>query len=646
MRSAVVVKTFAASAVLLSLALSISVTLGAAAAEQTAKLRGAESALTKAEALYKGGKSTEAAAAFDQANKALGELASVAELARPVGALHKRLVTLHDNLEVDGATVSAVAGAEAMESPAMPEKPTTKPVKTTGTPKKPVGNTNPAAAGDVSFTKQVAPMLVGKCGNCHVTGAKGQFSMSTFASLMRGSKGGPVVLPGKGKGSRIIEVLDSGDMPRGGGSVSGDEIALLSKWIDQGAKYDGKNQTDSLAMFGPAQPDKPEPPPMLDVVAATGKEEVLFSRDIAPVIADNCMGCHGTQNNPPGRLRLNTFKELLIGGDSGLCVMPGKGADSLIVKKLKGTAGDRMPRCKPPLSDAVIAKFEKWIQLGAKFDGADPKQTMDLIAGAYLASVSTSEQLAAARADRAQKMWKMALPDVKPIEKETKNYHLIGNVSEATFDQVATVAEQAATTISHSYHAPEDKPLVKGKMTLFVLKQRFDYSEFARMVEERTPSNAARGHFRYNIINAYGVILPPTNDEFPLLGLVAQQTGGLYMASVGRSPRWFAEGAGAVIAMQTEGSSARHDPRLKALQDTLPTALGGGAKAVEFMNNALPTEENDALSYGFVNTMMSSKSKFEQLVRLLKQGQDFDGAFGLVYKTSPAAAVSNWASKR
>src|SRR6202011_5104454 len=91
-----------------------------------------------------------------------------------------------------------------------------RPTKTT------ISRTQSGAPGGISFTRQIPPMLVAKCGNVHVAAAKAQFSMAAFASLIRGSKSGVVVLPGKGSGSRMIEVIESGDMPRGGGSVAKD----------------------------------------------------------------------------------------------------------------------------------------------------------------------------------------------------------------------------------------------------------------------------------------------------------------------------------------------------------------------------------------------------------------------------------------
>ncbi len=541
--------------------------LAAPTPEQTEKLHAAEAALTKAETQYKANKVADAAAALGLAQAALAPLAEGKDPPKQVESLRRRIVNLHDNMEIDGVKVAAVPAsltapvAEAAPpektmvskpvsgKPAsgktMPERPlVTRPVRPGKTP------AGGLAAGQVSFTKQVVPLLVAKCGKCHVSEAKGKFSMATYASLMRGNKDGAVVLPGKGDGSRIVEVIDNGDMPRGGGMVSKDELSLLKKWIDEGAKFDGRDPSDNLntlnAMVVPAGGKPVEmAAPVLNVVAATGKEGVLFSRDIAPVLAEQCIDCHGDMQNPAGKLRLTTFKNLLIGGDSGLTVQPGNASTSLMVKKIKGTAGDRMPKNKPPLSDDVIAKFEQWVKEGAKFDGLDPNQSMELLAGTYLAQVSTHEQLSVARAERSRKMWRLANPDSKPVEKDTKNFFLIGNVSEEKLAEVAAAADQAATSIIRTFHVPDDKPLVKGKITLFVFRKKFDYGEFGRMVEAREISGGSRGHSRYTVINAYGTIVPPSGNEYSLLALVGEQAGGLYVASLGRAPHWFSAARGA-----------------------------------------------------------------------------------------------------
>jgi hypothetical protein len=643
------------SGVVIGTVVGLSVWIAAASAaptaEQTAKLHAAEAALTKGESLYKNGKLAEAAAAVDQAQKSLADLAEAKDLARQLQPIARRLVSLHDNLAVEGAEVSAIDAAVTSlaspgnEKPAMdkpmvekPAKPAARPmVKTTATRPQPAG-----AAGEISFTKQVAPLLVGKCGKCHVSAAKGQFSMATFTSLMRGNKDGPVVLPGKGTGSRIIEVIESGDMPRGGGQVAKDELAMLTKWIDQGAKFDGRNPADSLGGAAPAAAGKMEPEPMLGVVAATGKESVLFSRDIAPVIAEQCIGCHGAQQNPGGQLRLTSFAALLKGGTSGVCVQPGRPAASLIVRKIKGLSGARMPLRKPPLSDDVIAKFDKWVAEGAKFDGHDPDDPTDFVASTYVASVSTHEQLAAARAQRAHQIWHLAIPDESPDEKETKNFLVLGNVGPEKLAEIADVAERDAAIIARNYHAPDGKPLVKGKMTLFVCSRRVDYSEFGKMVEEREIPSSGRGHSRFNVVNAYGSIVPPQNGEYSLVALVGQQVGGVYMASIGRTPQWFGDGAGAVIGLQLDSK----DPRLKSWQQAIPGVLASGVKPDGFLTRSLSEEQNEVLSYGFVKTLMSSSAKFNSLLSSLRQGDDFDSAFRRAYGAAPAQAAMVWAARK
>jgi hypothetical protein len=643
----------ALAAVLMGLLAWAAVAIAAPTADQTAKLRAAESALTKAESLYKNGKLAEAAAAVNHTQKSLAALVDAKDLSKQLQPIARRLVNLHDDLAVDGANVSMIDAAVASLANPTTDKPVTAkpsetPVKPATTQPRPIPKTTTPrpqpgiAAGELSFTKQIAPLLVGKCGKCHVSAAKGQFSMATFASLMRGNKDGPVILPGKGTGSRIVEVIESGDMPRGGGQVAKDELAMLSKWIDQGAKFDGRNPADPLGGAAAAGPAKMEPEPMLGVVAATGKESVLFSRDIAPVLAEQCIGCHGAQQNPGGQLRLTSFTSLLKGGTSGVCIQPGRPAASLIVRKIKGLSGDRMPLRKPPLSDAVIAKFEKWVAEGAKFDGHDPDDPMDFVAASYVASVSTHEQLATARAQRARQIWHLAIPDEQPDEKETKNFLVLGNVGPERLAEIADVAERDAAIVARNYHAPEGKPLVKGKMTLFVCGRRVDYSEFGKMVEEREVPSTSRGHFRFNMVNAYGTIVPPQNGDYSLVALVGQQVGGLYIASLGRSPQWFGDGAGAVIGLQLDSK----DPRLKAWQQAVPTVLASGVKPDGFLTRSLGQEENEVLSYGFLKTLMSSSAKFNSLINSLRQGDEFESAFRRAYGAAPTQAAMVWAARK
>jgi hypothetical protein len=97
-----------------------------------------------------------------------------------------------------------------------------------------------------------------------------------------------------------------------------------------------------------------------------------FEKKIRPVLVAQCYGCHSAEAEAKkklrGGLKLDTRDALRAGGDSGPAVVPGKPAESLLLKTLRYDGDVRMPP-KGKLPDAVLADFEKWIRTGA----ADPR---------------------------------------------------------------------------------------------------------------------------------------------------------------------------------------------------------------------------------------------------------------------------------
>ncbi|MBL8206937.1 MAG: PSD1 domain-containing protein [Blastocatellia bacterium] len=92
----------------------------------------------------------------------------------------------------------------------------------------------------------------------------------------------------------------------------------------------------------------------------------LFEKKIRPVLVDNCYACHSSKmKKPMGGLVLDTKEGLLKGGVSGAAIVPGKPAESLLMRVMR--YGDPMLKMPPAgqLPDAVIADFEQWISAGA-----------------------------------------------------------------------------------------------------------------------------------------------------------------------------------------------------------------------------------------------------------------------------------------
>ncbi|HVX63488.1 MAG TPA: c-type cytochrome domain-containing protein [Pirellulales bacterium] len=501
-------------------------------------------------------------------------------------------------------------------------------------PKKPAV-TKPTEMG-VSFMKEVFPIFSAKCGNCHIRSAKGGFSVATFADLKKGSDAGTVFFPGKAQGSRLMEVLASGDMPRGGAPLSDAEMTTLAKWIDAGAKFDGPSETAPLAAAGTPTPGTPG---MLQAVRASGNESVQFIRDLAPVVVSQCVQCHAGMQ-PAGRLNLTSFSGLLRGGDSGPAIMPGKPKDSLLIKKLRGTAGDRMPLRKDPLSEDVIKQFEQWIADGAKLDWGNPADSLDWAVRTMTASKMTHEELAVMRSGLADKTWRLANPDVEPVKIEGDQFILLGNLSSVQMTEIAELAKAEQAKVAKLVQAPDDQPFVKGKVTLFALRRHFDYTEFGMMVEKRELPHDWRAHSRYSIVDCYGCLLVPQDDQKEAALLLAQVFASAYLDNQGQLPRWFIDGASRVIAARAEP----RDPLGKLWQEQAKTALSDGRGPDEFLKaGETLSSEAQAMSYDFMKNVMSKSAKFTALLADTRKGVAFDAAFAKHFGAAPAALAELWA---
>jgi len=92
-----------------------------------------------------------------------------------------------------------------------------------------------------------------------------------------------------------------------------------------------------------------------------GDEKVDFKRDIKPIFDSRCIKCHGA-DKPQAELRLDSEAGVLRGSISGRVVVPGKGAESLLVKRLSGFNGvPPMPLGSDPLSPKQIDIIRAWI---------------------------------------------------------------------------------------------------------------------------------------------------------------------------------------------------------------------------------------------------------------------------------------------
>src|SRR5260370_42361727 len=98
---------------------------------------------------------------------------------------------------------------------------------------------------------------------------------------------------------------------------------------------------------------------MLTICPLAAAAGVDFTRDVHPILAEHCFGCHGGDKRSGG-LSLRDYTEALKGGRSGPVIMPGRSADSLMMKRVSATTSP-MPPVGQTLNALAIASIRNLI---------------------------------------------------------------------------------------------------------------------------------------------------------------------------------------------------------------------------------------------------------------------------------------------
>ena len=153
----------------------------------------------------------------------------------------------------------------------------------------------------------------------------------------------------------------------GAGTVSGiiggaAAVLAIAIFARTGTALEPQRAAGSTPASNPSSPQttKPAAPP-----AARPAAMVDYEREIRPILSENCLECH-SQDKRKGGLSLATYGDVLDGGKDGAVVRPGRSSSSLMIDRVKGTVGDRMPLDELPLSDEQIALLQRWIDQGAR----------------------------------------------------------------------------------------------------------------------------------------------------------------------------------------------------------------------------------------------------------------------------------------
>jgi hypothetical protein len=103
------------------------------------------------------------------------------------------------------------------------------------------------------------------------------------------------------------------------------------------------------------------------VTPANAQAPPSFSKDIQPILEQNCINCHGASMQS-SRLNLSTLNDALRGGARGSAIVPGRADDSRLYRMIAGLDKPSMPLGGSKLSETQIASIRNWIDQGAHWD--------------------------------------------------------------------------------------------------------------------------------------------------------------------------------------------------------------------------------------------------------------------------------------
>jgi mono/diheme cytochrome c family protein len=333
---------------------------------------------------------------------------------------------------------------------------------------------------------------------------------------------------------------------------------------------------------GVADKDKPAP-------AKNDPARLKFSKDVAPILVANCIGCHNPQQKR-GRFDLTTFQKLIGGSAKRKVIVPGNPDESPLILRIRGEEPPKMPPGQRNLSAEAIAKLEAWVKDGAILDaGIEPTAelakvapTPEMIRREALLKL-TPEQRDKQAEEVGLERWKKASTKVTPKVSSDKHFLLFANIPEDRVKPLFKALDAQYQRIGQLL-GPAAGPALGGpeKISLYVFNDRNGFVEFIRANENREVDADIEASANLAVETPYLAALDPLNggedhsagavsrkssgrgkhEEEPggpersLAGLLAEQFGTAATAqSTGKPPRWLALGVGAYLSAQVEPRS-------------------------------------------------------------------------------------------
>jgi cytochrome c553 len=499
--------------------------------------------------------------------------------------------------------------------------------------------------GTTNFAKNVAPILVSKCVSCHGEDGRGGLSLETFAGLEKGGSSGGVVIPGNAEGSLLIQRLvttnDQQRMPKGKEGLTQKEILQIGTWIAEGAKFEGDKSSSLADLSKAAASGKPTPPPRKVVIAKeTGKETVHFMKDLMPELVDTCGRCHNDNVKRSG-FSVMSFEKVMKGGETGVVVVGGSLENSRLWRLVNG---DELPVMPAGNQTGITRKWynnlRTWILEGATFDGDDAKKNFPSLAEREAVALSrfTPEEWLDRRKKASAGDWKKTFATTEPNHRESAEFLLYGDVSNERLEQVEKWAIDQAASLKQTFKN-KDETIWKGKLAIFIFKERFGYEEFNTSVHRREVPPEVIGHSQVNSTMEEALIaLQDVGDTVTetspgmYVNVIEHVTGAFLKRGSKGLPDWIVRGTGLALAHRKSAGNV-YLSRLPRVASAILQESNLTEPEKVFVNGTFAPGEVGPIGFTIVEFLMKRGDvhSFVKLVSELQSGSTPEAAIRTVY---------------
>ena len=288
-----------------------------------------------------------------------------------------------------------------------------------------------------------------------------------------------------------------------------------------------------------------------------------------------------------------------------------------------------MPAGQALITPTNWRNLRTWIQEGAKFDGKNPKSplrqlipTAEKIRADKLAKL-TPEEFIGLRKDRNTELWKRVLAKEKPLSMESDEFIVFGNVSHNRLEMIGKWADEQALSLRKLFNDKGNR-LFKGKLTIFVMKDRYSYEEFNHVIHRRETPREMTGHsvVDSSFEDAYIVLQnveTRAEEEAGIMkiNLIDHLTGAFLKRDGKKLPDWVLRGTGLAMAAKADPK----DPYFKNLRSNLSEMFGSITKPEQiFTDGTFSPSEVGPIGFSLVDFLIRGGGgpKFGRFIRSLQ----------------------------